>query len=291
MRMVLVVSTLLLLLTGHWGWAMLTLLLLLALSAVRTGGGTDDAAAPETPVGIRLEPYARPAGPADPDYGLDVFAFDDWLARPDVRGTPGGGLGAATGMAAYNVQAGVEGERSMAHMLATLPLDGARVYLSCRNPADTTGEADIDAIVATGDTVWLLDAKHYTPARSGMWLVPTPGLGDRTGAGELRAYGPDVNIIGTPLPALDRIAPERTYHASGNMAWAADAIRRALPGVNVVPVVLLSRTNGGVYGVARGTVFPGGVPVSTADRWRDGFASRGAPSIHMDTYLTGLVKR
>ena len=43
-----------------------------------------------------------------------------------------------------------------------------RHNLSCRNPGDASGAADIDVIVATGRTVWLLDAKHYAPARDGI---------------------------------------------------------------------------------------------------------------------------
>ena len=104
------------------------------------------------------------------------------------------------------------------------------------------------------------------------------------------AYGPDANVEGVPLASLDGIAPDRSYHASGNMAWAADEIRKALPGVNVRPVVLLSRTAHGTYGVMRGTVFPGGVPVTTADEWAASFSSEGAPSKQSDYYLYKLVK-
>lgn len=68
------------------------------------------------------------------DYGVDAFAFHDWLASPDVTGTPAGGLeagGTASGMAGYNVAAGVKGELSVAHMLASMDLKGARVYRFC----------------------------------------------------------------------------------------------------------------------------------------------------------------
>lgn len=307
MTFLLACAALILLLTGHWGWALAALLLLLLLSSSgKTSSGTGDtpslrlaSCAPEEWPAARvrrettLVPLVRPAGPADVDYGVDAFAFHDWLASPDVTGTPAGGLeadGTASGMAGYNVAAGVKGELSVAHMLASMDLKGARVYLSCRNPGDASGAADIDVIVATGRTVWLLDAKHYAPARDGMWLVPTtadPGSWKPYG---LRAYGPDANVEGVPLASLDGIAPDRPYHASGNMAWAADEIRKALPGVNVRPVVLLSRTAHGTYGVMRGTVFPGGVPVTTADAWAASFSSEGAPSKQSDYYLHKLVK-
>lgn len=310
MTFLLACAALILLLTGHWGWALAVLLLLLLLSpSGKTSSGTGNTPslklasyAPEErhehpAARVRREttltPLVRPAGPSDVDYGVDAFAFHDWLASPDVTGTPAGGLeagGEASGMTGYNVAAGVKGELSVAHMLASKDLKGARVYLSCRNPGDASGAADIDVIVATGRTVWLLDAKHYAPTHDGMWLVPTtadPGSWKPYG---LRAYGPDANVEGVPLASLDGIAPDRSYHASGNMAWAADEIRKALPGVNVRPVVLLSRTAHGTYGVMRGTVFPGGVPVTTADEWAALFSSEGAPSKQSDYYLYKLVK-
>lgn len=309
MTFLLACAALILLLTGHWGWALTVLLLLLLLSpSGKTPSGTGNAPslrpasyAPEErrehpAARVRREttlvPLVRPAGPADVDYGVDAFAFHDWLASPDVTGTPAGGLeadGTASGMAGYNVAAGVKGELSVAHMLASKDLKGARVYLSCRNPGDASGAADIDLIVATGRTVWLLDAKHYAPARDGMWLVPTTADPTSWKPYDLRAYGPNANVEGVPLASLDGIAPDRSYHASGNMAWAADEIRKALPGISVRPVILLSRTVRGTYGVMRGTVFPGGVPVTTADAWAASFSSEGTPSKQSDYYLYKLL--
>ena len=310
MTFLLACAALILLLTGHWGWALVVLLLLLLLSpSGKTSSGTGDTPSPklasyapeerhEHPAArvrreTTLTPLVRPSGPADADYGVDAFAFHDWLASPDVTGTPAGGLeagGEASGMTGYNVAAGVKGELSVAHMLASKDLKGARVYLSCRNPGDASGAADIDVIVATGRTVWLLDAKHYAPARDGMWLVPTTADPGSWKPYDLRAYGPDANVEGVPLASLDGIAPDRSYHASGNMAWAADEIRKALPGISVRPVILLSRTARGTYGVMRGTVFPGGVPVTTADEWAASFSSEGTPSKQSDYYLYKLVK-
>ena len=310
MTFLLVCAALILLLTGHWGWALVVLLLLLLLSpSGKTSSGTGNTPSPklasyapeerhEHPAArvrreTTLTPLVRPSRPADADYGVDAFAFHDWFASPDVMGTPAGGLeagGTASGMAGYNVAAGVKGELSVAHMLASKDLKGARVYLSCRNPGDASGAADIDLIVATGRTVWLLDAKHYAPARDGMWLVPTTADPTSWKPYDLRAYGPDANVEGVPLASLDGITPDRSYHASGNMAWAADEIRKALPGISVRPVILLSRTARGTYGVMRGTVFPGGVPVTTADAWIASFSSEGTPSKQSDYYLYKLVK-
>lgn len=96
------------------------------------------------------------------------------------------------------------------------------------------------------------------------------------GGGELRAYDSNTNL-NVPVGSLAGVAPVRTYHASGNMAWAADSVRSGLPaGLDVRPVVLLSRTPGGVYGVMRGTMFPGAVPVMQADAWPSAFTDAPA---------------
>ena len=312
MRLILGIIALGLLCSGHWIWALLLVLIIIGLSSEPTPSyrapGAPASAPPasytpterhEHPAArVRREttlvPYIKPAGPADTTYGVDAFAFRDWLASPTVFGTPAGGLeddGVESGMEAHNVAAGVKGEVSVAHMLASMDLGGAHVYMSCRNPGDPTGRADIDLIVATGSTVWLLDAKHYAPMQPNMWLVPDTGDPSSPKPFELRAYGPNANVIGTPLHSLDPITPDREYHASGNMAWATDVVRKALPGVDVIPAILLSRTRRGTYGVTQGTMFPGGIPVRTADQWRDTFPSEGEPVQYIDSYLKSLVKK
>ena len=179
-------------------------------------------------------------------------------------------------MDGHNVAAGVAGEDSVARMLASMDIRDAHVFLSCRNPGDATGRADIDVVVVSGRTVWLLDAKHYLPASPDAYLVPTPGLDAMRGGGELRAYDSNTNL-NVPVGSLAGVAPVRTYHASGNMAWATDSVRSGLPaGLDVRPVVLLSRTTGGVYGVMRGTMFPGAVPVMQADAWASTFTDAPA---------------
>lgn len=120
-------------------------------------------------------------------------------------------------------------------MLASMDIRDAHVFLSCRNPGDATGRADIDVVVVSGRTVWLLDAKHYRPASPDAYLVPTPGLDAMRGGGELRAYDSNTNL-NVPVGSLAGVAPVRTYHASGNMAWAADSVRSGLPaGLDVRP--------------------------------------------------------
>ena len=63
----------------------------------------------------------------------------------------------------------------------------------------------------------------------------------------------------------------------GVLPRAADSVRSGLPaGLDVRPVVLLSRTTGGVYGVMRGTMFPGAIPVMQADAWASAFTDAPA---------------
>lgn len=241
------VGLLLVLISGRWLAAAVGVLLL-ALAAAALMSASDS-----TPSDIwtgerPMEPLSAPRGPEPVSYGVD----------------------------GHNVAAGVAGEDSVARMLASMDIRDAHVFLSCRNPGDATGRADIDVVVVSGRTVWLLDAKHYRPASPDAYLVPTPGLDAMRGGGELRAYDSNTNL-NVPVGSLAGVAPVRTYHASGNMAWATDSVRSGLPaGLDVRPVVLLSRTTGGVYGVMRGTMFPGAVPVMQADAWASTFTDAPA---------------
>ena len=107
MTFLLACAALILLLTGHWGWALAVLLLLLLLSpSGKTSSGTGNTPslklasyAPEErhehpAARVRREttltPLVRPAGPSDVDYGVDAFAFHDWLASPRCDGHAGG---------------------------------------------------------------------------------------------------------------------------------------------------------------------------------------------------------
>ncbi len=272
------VGLLLVLISGRWLAAAVGVLLL-ALAAAALMSASDS-----TPSDIRtaerpMEPLSAPRGPEPVSYGVGDAAFAAWLAAPNVHGRPAAGLEAtavADGMDGYNVAAGVAGEDSVARMLASMGIRDAHVFLSCRNPGDATGRADIDVVVVSGRTVWLLDAKHYRPASPDAYLVPTPGLDAMRGGGGLRAYDSNTNL-NVPVGSLAGVAPVRTYHASGNMAWATDSVRSGLPaGLDVRPVVLLSRTTGGVYGVMRGTMFPGAVPVMQADAWASTFTDAPA---------------
>lgn len=269
---------LLVLISGRWLAAAVGVLLL-ALAAAALMAASDSTPSGIPTPGRQMEPLSAPRGPEPVSYGVGDAAFAAWLAAPNVHGRPAAGLEAtavADGMDGYNVAAGVAGEDSVARMLASMGIRDAHVFLSCRNPGDATGRADIDVVVVSGRTVWLLDAKHYRPASPDAYLVPTPGLNAMRGGGELRAYDSNTNL-NVPVGSLAGVAPVRTYHASGNMAWAADSVRSGLPaGLDVRPVVLLSRTTGGVYGVMRGTMFPGAIPVMQADAWASAFTDAPA---------------
>ena len=100
MTFLLACAALILLLTGHWGWALAVLLLLLLLSpSGKTSSGTGNTPSPkpasyapeerrEHPAArvrreTTLAPLARPAGPADVDYGVDAFVEGVPLASLD----------------------------------------------------------------------------------------------------------------------------------------------------------------------------------------------------------------
>lgn len=273
-----IVGLLLVLISGRWLAAAIGVLLLVLVAAALTSASnptSTDAWAGDWP----MEPLSTPRRPEPVSYGVGSAAFAAWLAAPNVHGRPAAGLEAtavADGMDEHNVAAGVAGEDSVARMLASMGIRNAHVFLSCRNPGDAFGNADIDVVVVSGRTVWLLDAKHYRPAAPDAYLVPTPGLDDMRGGGELRAYDSNTNLA-VPVGSLVGVTPVRTYHASGNMAWAADSVRNGLSSdFDVRPVVLLSRTTGGVYGVMRGTMFPGAVPVMQADAWASTFTDAPA---------------
>lgn len=156
------------------------------------------------------------------------------------------------------------------------------VFLSCRNPGDESGRTDVDCIVLKGRVMWLLDAKHYRPSSPGLTIHPSPDGAEAGRAIDL----PVRNGWGRTV---------RTYHASGNMSWATDSLRRILPHLTVRPGVLLCRTGGGVYGVARRVMFPGHIPVRQADRWlprlrRELAAMRDGRDGDAARRLDGLVK-
>lgn len=291
MTVVLLILAVALICLGHPPLAAVALLLAV-LTCGKTDGGTPPSYPPAGPAGTPMRPAVAPAPPLPVDYGVDDAAWRAFLARPNVHGTPGKGLaeGVGGGMDPERVAAGVKGEVSLAHMLASMDLGSAEVFLSCRNPADPAGDTDVDCVLVDGRTVWLLDAKHYTPAGPDAYLVPTPADVSRHKPFDLRAYDRNTNLD-VDVRGLWNVAPVRTYHASGNMAWAADATGKGLPACTVRPLVLLCRTGHGTYGVMDGTCFPGGVPVSTADAFGTSFTPSGMmPDPAAVRYFRDLLK-
>lgn len=301
-----------LLLKGHWIWAAIVLFLLYcsctATDTKKTPPHTDNKTH-TPPVANRYPTLSEknmrvavyPNTSTDVNYGVSDKEYQAFLNSPNVYGRPASGLksgGVDAGMDKHNVQAGVAGEVVLAHMLADMnrrgELGDAHVYFSCVNPGDSTGNTDIDCIIMTGSQIWLLDAKHYSPVRPDSYLTPTGILGSQSKAGELYAYDSHETKMDVPASAMARATPLKAYHASGNMAWATDAVKKLLSrpeGITVQPVILLTRTKRGTYGVMEGTEFPGHVEVTTADAWRKTFTSFGPPrNILNDTDLSSLTK-
>lgn len=294
MTVVLFILALALLLLGHPLAAILLTLVTMVLAWKRksTSGMPPRSYPPAKPAGTPMRPAVEPMRACSTDYDVDDTVWRAFLDRPNVHGTPGKGLETAVldGLDEYRVKAGLKGEVSLARMLASMGLDGTEIFFSCRNPADPSGRTDIDCVLVDGNTVWLLDAKHYTPSGPDAYLVPTPADPECCKPFELRAYDRNTNL-NVDVRRLWNVAPVRTYHASANMSWAAGKVGEVLPACEVRPLVLLCRTSGGVYGIMDGTCFPGNVPVSTADAFRTSFKPSGRlPDSVAVEYFNSLLK-
>lgn len=227
-------------LSGHW----LTLILLIVILALlhRETNPVMTCGDESSPLTVREPPM--PAQP--PDYGLSKEEYPAWAGLPNIHGTP------------HADEAG----RTLACMLASMRIRSAHVFLGV--------SADVDAIVVSGRTIHLLKAACLTPSEDGMFLVPTPGLGAGMADGRLRVYDRNVNL-NVPVEALAPIAPVRTYDATGGPARVVNLMRARIPGADIRPVILLTRTACGVYGLMGDVEYPGRIPVTQADRWPAGF--------------------
>ena len=201
------------------------------------------------------EQLDQPSNQTDDSYGISdkqLFYLLHHCAAT-VRGIPGGGLNDSDfGMA--RVKSGQRGEMSVAKALlhyGILDNPNNRVWFSAHNPGDETGNTDIDIILAFGNQVWLIDAKHYAPDSQGETL----------GA-------PNLDSAYDKAPWELRMSGGKTYRASRNMSWAADSLRLELPvSASLHSVVLLTRTAKGVPGTQRGTRWPGDVHARNIDNW------------------------
>lgn len=180
----------------------------------------------------------------DPMYGIDDIRSA--LARySNVHGLPGAGLNhdeAKQTMGEVRIKAGIRGEESLAAALiyyGVLDDPHTHVFFSVANPADATGNTDIDCVIVNGDTVYLLDAKYWA------------------GKGTLHQTSPH-----------QYCANGKTWSVTRSMPWALDAVRTLnLGGAQVLAAVLVTRTAQGTLGTTNTCTVDNNIAIRSADGW------------------------
>ncbi len=163
---------------------------------------------------------------------------------PTMVGVPGSGLHSAAGMAQENINLGVAGEEAFARALAvsgqlgrfstiwSLPVpDKDRLV---PGPYST----DIDCVLSTGSTVFLVDLKNYK-------------------SGDVRYYARGDYLYCEDVATGQQVGDPKLM--SRNMEMAASVVRGHFPNVHVVPIVVFMPTDKG-EGVLDGVVWPGNIP-------------------------------
>jgi hypothetical protein len=161
-----------------------------------------------------------------------------------MTGAPGAGLHNATGMEEENIKLGVQGEENFARALAAAGLINrfATVWsVPVLDPFEYKLNrylTDIDCVLATDDTVFLVDLKNYK-------------------SGAVRYYHK-----GNELFCEDTMTGQQvgeTKSMSRNMAMATDALRKHFPDINFTPVVVFMPTDKG-EGFIDNVVWPDNIP-------------------------------
>ena len=177
----------------------------------------------------------------------------DWGKPPHMYGVPGEGLTAA-GFSPSALEKGQAGERNFARALTREGLlDRFATFWSVHMPDETVGasktlQADIDAVIVTGQRILLVDVKNYVQGD----VTWTPG----TEADTLRIVdNPTGGYVGGPRSM------------SSNMALAHERVTEKMHGLGirlpVESVVMFMPTQNGVGTVDPALTWPGGVPVRT----------------------------
>lgn len=160
-----------------------------------------------------------------------------------VVGSPGKGLSSASNMSQKNISLGQMGETNFAKVLGKERITRRLMTLWSVSVPDknslTPGPygTDIDCIVVTGDTVYLIDLKNY---KSGDVTYRSDGqklytIDNTTG-----------NLVGEPKTM------------SRNMEMATDIMRSHFPGINFVPAVVFMPTDKG-EGIIDDVYWPGNI--------------------------------
>lgn len=200
-----------------------------------------------------------------PKYGREWFNKNNqyWRVRdeqvranPAVHGTPGVGLN-ESGFGAGRIRSGQLGEMNLAKMMLTWGLmdGGIQTFWSMRLP-ESKYDTDVDAIMVYRDIVYLIDAKNYS-------------VGDSDDeAYVLDKSDPNQERL-VRMHANGEIVDGSRHQLSQSMIMAVDKytsyLRKLVPEVKVVPVVLMCPGKNGTPAVAPSLVMMGGrMPVMSA---------------------------
>lgn len=175
-------------------------------------------------------------------------------ALANLYGSPGAGL-SGSGFGADKIAKGQDGELNFARALQhTGQLDRFATFWSVHMPdeavgASTTYSSDIDCVVVTGRSIYLLDMKNYTQGDV-TWIMEDDAL----------------RLIDNPTGGY--IGKARSM--SRNMELAADRVQkkfRALGvGHEVRARVVFMPTDNGIGTIAPDVLWPGGISAENLDR-------------------------
>jgi hypothetical protein len=155
------------------------------------------------------------------------------LPIPDVfmmKGTPGAGLNNAEGMEQVNIELGIKGESNFARALSVAGLINRFATVWSVPVPDKNSfvlaqySADIDCVLATNETIFLIDLKYYK-------------------SGAVRYYNKGSQLYCEDSMTGQQVGDPRTM--SMNMSSATEALRGHFPTVNFTPVVVFMPTDNG----------------------------------------------
>jgi len=162
---------------------------------------------------------------------------------PNMTGVPGEGLKKATEMDQQRINLGVQGEQNFAkamhkasllHRFSTIwsvPVPDQERFIP--GPYDT----DIDCILATKNSIYLIDLKNYK-------------------SGDVRYYAKTPLLLAEDIPTGKQVGEVKRM--SRNMEMATNAMRYHFPEAKIVPVVIFMPTNKG-EGIIDNVYWPGNV--------------------------------
>lgn len=236
---------------------------------------------------------ARPSAPGElTGYEPSALADVELVSRAWMYGQPGVGLGAA-GFDQHALERGQEGEVNFAKVLEQRGfLERFATFWSVHMPDEGVGasrqfQTDIDCVIVTGTSMWLVDVKNYS--QGGVrWTVEHEDALGRSSAPTLVAIDLQTGgAVGQPrkMSANMKLAHERFEAKLRNIG-----VRTALKPV----VVMMPREDG--IGRIDDVVWPGSIPAAGLPdllRWLEeepDFVPTGEASTLLVPILSALLK-